>query len=59
MEGEIAIGAHCDAGNILTIWGRNVPIGICDILREKINGYNKDKTSLGGIPIDWASGGGL
>ena len=56
--GEISIGAHCDAGEIMIKKGSNAQIGICCSLGWDIKESHNGKTYLGGIPISWTSGGG-
>ena len=40
----------------MTKKGGKAKIGICGFLRRKINEGNKDRTYLGGIPVEWHIG---
>ena len=50
-ENEMAIGARCDAGGVLTKGWNKAQIGVCGFIREKVNVRNKYKRYLGGTPI--------
>ena len=57
--GGVAIGVHCDAGEIMTKKCSRDQIGIFCLPRMKINEVYKDKTYIGRIPIGRPMGGDL
>ena len=53
---ETAVEVHCDDDDISTKEWSISHISACGYIRAKVNGANKEKIYLVGIPIAWPSG---